>query len=231
MSRLARLRRPPWWPERTRAFPSASAVRSRVRRGTSTHQGPVMGNPVTLRPGAWGDHDRPSSGVPIYATPNALGHAEPSPPASAEGRETARWLERVRPAGLRGVDVAGAGRPPQSLGSGPLPGAIERWLRSGPGTAVPGGSCTRCQPRRGRRDRRVPPFSARSPARVHRRWGRSVFGLRFFVVGLDPLPPAAAKDGGKVAGATRGPTVSAGKPPSWAPPDGGSATRERGHEG
>lgn len=35
-------------------------------------------------------------------------------------------------------------------------------------------------------------------ARVHRRWGRSVFGLSLFVVALDPLEPpvsAAARDG------------------------------------
>lgn len=35
--------------------------------------------------------------VPIYATADVLGHAEPAPTTSAEGHETARWLDRVRP--------------------------------------------------------------------------------------------------------------------------------------
>lgn len=38
-------------------------------------------------------------------------------------------------------------------------------------------------------------------ARLHRRWGRSVFGLSFFVVALDatePRVPATARNGGRV---------------------------------
>ena len=35
--------------------------------------------------------------VSIYATAHVLSQAEPRPSTSAERRETARWLERVRP--------------------------------------------------------------------------------------------------------------------------------------
>ena len=37
------------------------------------------------------------TGVPIFATPDVLRHAEPVAPAPADRGETARWLARVRP--------------------------------------------------------------------------------------------------------------------------------------
>src|SRR5919106_3098417 len=37
------------------------------------------------------------TGVPIYATPGVLSHAEAMTPMSAEDRGTAHWLEHVRP--------------------------------------------------------------------------------------------------------------------------------------
>jgi bifunctional DNase/RNase len=36
------------------------------------------------------------TGIPIYATPEALGHAQAAPPTS-EAPATAQWLEQVRP--------------------------------------------------------------------------------------------------------------------------------------
>jgi bifunctional DNase/RNase len=37
------------------------------------------------------------AGVPIYATPEVLGHAQAVPPKPSEAPNTAEWLERVRP--------------------------------------------------------------------------------------------------------------------------------------
>jgi bifunctional DNase/RNase len=37
------------------------------------------------------------TGVPIYATPEVLGHAHVVPPTPSEEPDTAQWLERVRP--------------------------------------------------------------------------------------------------------------------------------------
>jgi bifunctional DNase/RNase len=37
------------------------------------------------------------AGVPIYATADVLGRADAVPPTSADGHDTTRWLERVRP--------------------------------------------------------------------------------------------------------------------------------------
>lgn len=39
------------------------------------------------------------AGIPIYATPDALGHAEPSP--TPPPGVVSEWLERVRPADFR----------------------------------------------------------------------------------------------------------------------------------
>jgi len=39
------------------------------------------------------------AGIPIYATHDALAHAEPSPPPPADA--VSEWLERVRPADFR----------------------------------------------------------------------------------------------------------------------------------